>query len=353
MSWLQQIKQIADKLPELKKFHLRSAECFLAALLLLAGLTYWFWPARPPEALLNVAFDASQPLFEQVDAAWQNQSGKSANSRHSGSVQQSKALAKGLVADTICVASPWELDALAQNGRKGLVAANWRDQFPAQASPFHSTVVFLVRKRAEGRLYNWSDLFDAELRYALPAPDVSGGGQYAYLALARSAEQRFGGNEWIFSSALDSAVFLPHGARRCTKAFLEDPNLDLLVTWESEALRVVQDPNNQEFALIYPKTLIRIDPVVAIAGAQTKQRGTRDSAENYLHFLFSDEARKYIEAAGFRPNQTEPTSAPGSEAVRIETLFDNWPEGRERHLAANGTYQRLMAYRKARAGGSE
>lgn len=353
MSWLDQIKRIAVNLPELKKFHLRSAGCFFAALLLLAGLTYWLWPARSSESLLNVAFDASQPLFAQIDAAWQRESDTSATSLHAGSIQQSNALAKGLVADTICVASPWELDSLAQNGRKGLVAANWRDQFPAQASPFHSTVVFLVRKRAEDRLRDWSDLLDADLRYALPAPDVSGGGQYAYLALARSAEQRFGGNEWIFSSALDHAVFLPHGARRCTKAFLVDRNLDALLTWESEALRVVQDPNNQEFALIYPKTLIRIDVVVAIAEAQTNQRGTRDSAENYLDFLFSDESRKYIEAASFRPNLPEPASAPERGAVPIETLFDNWTEARERHLAANGTYQRLMAYRKARAGGSE
>jgi len=353
MSWLDQIKRIAVNLPELKKFHLRSAECFLAALLLLVGLAFWFWPARPPDVLLNVAFDASQPLFEQVDAAWQKRSGTSADSRHAGSVQQSKALAKGLAADTICVASPWELDSLAQNGRTGLVAADWREQFPAQASPFHSTVVFLVRKTAEGRLKDWSDLFGSDLRFALPAPDVSGGGQYAYLALARSAEQRFGGNEWIFSAALDGAVFLPYGARRCTKAFLLDPNLDALLTWESEALRVVQDPNNEEFALVYTKTLIRIDPVVAIAEAQTKQRGTRDSAENYLHFLFSEEARKYIEAAGFRPNRTESVGAPGSEAVPIETLFGNWPDARERHLGANGTYHRLMAYRKARTGGSE
>ena len=187
----------------------------------------------------------------------------------------------------------------------------------------------------------------------MPAPDVSGGGQYAYLALAHSAEQRFGGNEWIFSSALDPAVFLPHGARRCTKAFIENPNLDALLTWESEALRVVQDPNHQEFVLIYPKTFIRIEPVVAIAEAQTEQRGTRESAEKYLHFLFSDEAREYIEAAGFRPNLPGLASAPASKAVRIETLFENWPDARERHLAANGTYHRLIAYRKARTGGSE
>ncbi|MFU8848464.1 MAG: substrate-binding domain-containing protein [Opitutales bacterium] len=353
MSWLDQIKRIASPLPELKKFHLRSAEFFFVLLLLAIALIYWFWPARPPEALLNVAFDASQPVFEQIDAAWQEQSGKFASSLHAGSVHQSRALAKGLVADTICVTSAWELDSLAQNGRRGLVAANWRDQFPNQASPFHSTVVFLVRKRVEGRLQDWSDLFNTGLRYALPAPDVSGGGQYAYLALARSAELRFGKNEWLFSGLLDHAAFLPYGARRCTKAFLEDQNLDALLTWESEALRVVQDPDNQEFALIYPTTLIRIDVVVAIAEAQTKQRGSRENAEDYLHFLFSERARGAIEAAGFRPNLPGSASAPGGEATPIEALFDNWPEAREQHLAPSGTFHRLMAYREARAGGSE
>jgi sulfate transport system substrate-binding protein len=179
MSWLDQIKRLQANLPELRLFRLRSAEGVLALLLLLVGLVFWFWPARPPEALLNITFDAAKPLFEEVDSVWQRQSGVQVSSQHAGSIRQTEALAAGLVADMICVTASWEMDSLARSERKGLVAENWREQFPAEASPFHSTIVFLVRNGAERRLRDWPDLFETDLRYALPAPDVSGGGRYA------------------------------------------------------------------------------------------------------------------------------------------------------------------------------
>jgi sulfate transport system substrate-binding protein len=353
MSWLDQTKRLQANLPELRLFRLRSAEGMLALLLLLIALIYWFWPARPPEALLNIIFDAAQPVFADLDAAWQEQSGVQVSSHHAGSIRQTEALAAGLVADTICVSSAWELDSLARSGRKGLVDENWREQFPAEASPFHSTVVFLVRKGAERRLRDWPDLFEADLRYALPSPDVSGGGRYAYLALAHQAEQYFGNKDWIFNKALDRASFIPHGARRCTEVFLRDSTLDALLTWESEALRALAKNGEKNLAVVYPKQLIRIDPVVAIAREQTEQRGAREHAEDYLSFLFSPEARRYIEIAGFRPSSPEASSSDESELVRVQTLFGSWQSAVDTHLAKDGSYPRLIAYRKARAGGSE
>lgn len=324
MSWLDKIRNVAAKLPELKRFHLRSAECFLASCLLLAGLAYWLWPVRPPEVLLNVAFDAAQPLFEGIDAAWQEESGLSVSSLHAGSVQQSRALAQGLVADTICMASACELDSLTRNGRRRLVAANWRDAFPGEASPFHSVVVFLVRKEAEDRLQDWPDLFESGLRYALPSPDVSGGGQHAYLALAYSANQYFTSSDWVFSGALDQAVFFSHGARRATERFLRDRSVHALITWESEALRVLQTSAGSGYALVYPRLLLRIDPVVAIAEAPTQERGTGKQAQSYLRFLFSSDARSYIEAAGFRPSLPEIEADLTPTPVSTEALFGSW-----------------------------
>lgn len=353
MSWLDQVKRLPVNLPELRFFRLRSAEGFIVLLVVISGLIYWFWPTRPPEALLNITFDAAQPLFEKVDAAWQLRSGYKISSHHAGSIRQTEALASGLVADTICVSSPWELDSLAQKGHQSLLTENWREQFPEKASPFYSTIVFLVRNGAEQRVQNWDDLFDSDLRYALPAPDVSGGGRYAYLGLAHHAEQHFGNKDWVFNKTLDSATFIPHGARRCTEIFLRDPRLDVLLTWESEALQAVAQVNQDNLTIVYPDRLIRIDVVVATAKTQTQKRGTQQRAEAYLRFLFSPEARTYIEAAGFRPTLTNSPDNGKTDPVRIENLFGDWPSAVDKHLGEDGSYRRLIAYRKARAGGSE
>lgn len=350
MSWLEQIRQLAAKLPELGVFRARSAEFFLVLLLLAFGLIYWSWPSRPPDELLNIAFDAAQPLFVQVDQGWREQSGASVYSLHAGSIRQTQTLTTVLVADTICAASAGELDTLIP---KEIVAEDWRNHFPHEASPFYSYIVFLARPGAADSIQDWPDLFESNLRYVLPSPDVSGAGRHAYLALAHNAEQRYGNNDWIYSGALKNTVFLPYGARRCAEIFLMDPSMDLLVTWESEALRLLEDNSGSEWKLIYPKQLIRVDVSVAVALPQTERRGTQQNAGDYLRFLYSPEAREYIRTAGFHPAGETDSSADSRTATSIQTLFGSWQAAIDTHLDEDGTYHRLAAYRKARSGGNE
>jgi len=89
MNWFEQIKRLSVKLPELGIFRTRSAEIFLVLFLLVAVLIYWFWPPRAPGELLNVAFDAGQTLYLDVDSAWKKQSGVSVYSLHAGSMWSS------------------------------------------------------------------------------------------------------------------------------------------------------------------------------------------------------------------------------------------------------------------------
>ncbi len=350
MSWLETIRKLAAKLPELGVFRTRSAEFFLILLLLAFGLIYWLWPSRSPSELLNIAFDAAQPLFVQVDRAWREQAGASVYSLHAGSIRQTQTLTTVLVADTICAASAGELDALTA---KEIVAEDWRSHFPHDASPFYSYIVFLARRDAADPVQDWPDLFNAKLRYALPSPDVSGAGRHAYLALAHNAEQRYGQNNWIYSGALKNAVFLPYGARRCAEIFLMDPSLDLLITWESEALRLLEDANRSDWKLIYPKQLIRVEVSVAVALPQTERRGTRQNAGEYLRFLYSLEAQQFIRDAHFHPTREREPGSEARSATSIPTLFGSWQAAIDAHLDADGTYQRLVAYRKARSGGNE
>ncbi len=62
---------------------------------------------------------------------------------HGGSGSQARAVIDGLQADVVTLALAYDIDAIAA---KGLVAADWQKRLPLNASPYTSTIVFLVRK---------------------------------------------------------------------------------------------------------------------------------------------------------------------------------------------------------------
>jgi sulfate transport system substrate-binding protein len=264
MSWRNQINRRVTNKENLPRFRKRIAGAVLAALSLSALLFHF--QTRPPEVLLNLAFDASRPALTQLDKAWTATSQQKVSSVHAGSVHQTEALANGLVADTICVSSPGELDHLSQ-AKTGLVDPDWRSRFPENSSPFTSSIVFIVRRSALGEIEDWPDLFRSGRRIAVPDPHISGAGQYAYLALVYSAEQSVGSDPLKIAEALRPIHFLPYAASRSTEVFLKDTQYDALLTWESEAHRLKKNPDNRDFLVVYPSYSLQIEAVVAIAEA--------------------------------------------------------------------------------------
>ncbi len=355
MSWFEQINRRVAYQENLPRFRKRIAEGVFALLCLAAVLLYCQTRSRPPEVLLNIAFDAARPALTPLDKRWSASSDQEVSSLHAGSIHQTEALANGLVADTICVSSPGELDRLSQVS-DGLVNPNWRTRFPENSSPFTSSIVFIVRPTDHGAIKDWPDLFQTNRRIAVPDPRISGAGQYAYLALVYSAEQSVGTDPLKIAAALRPIHFLPYAASRSTEVFRRDTQFDALLTWESEALRLIRNPENHEFAIVYPSYSLQIEAVVAIADAQVNQRGTREAAEDYLRFFYTPEGQRIIENAGFRPRYPQTGTAPnakGNTLYTVESLFGSWQNAKELHLGPNGSLMRLLEYRKARKGGTE
>lgn len=127
------------------------------------GLLVWFslsWTSAFAESsLLNVSYDVSRELYKDINGAftqsWQrdNKEKITINQSHGGSSKQAQAVAAGLAADVITMNQSPDIDFLAD---KGLVAKNWRDQFPHQATPYTTTTVFLVRKGNPKAIKDWA-----------------------------------------------------------------------------------------------------------------------------------------------------------------------------------------------------
>jgi sulfate/thiosulfate-binding protein len=100
-------------------------------------------------SLLNVSYDPTRELYADVNKAFaaqfKSETGKTIviKQSHGGSGRQARSVVDGLAADVVTLALAYDIDEIAD---KGLIASDWQKRLPQNASPYTSTIVFLVRK---------------------------------------------------------------------------------------------------------------------------------------------------------------------------------------------------------------
>src|SRR6201989_1879795 len=157
-----------------------------AAGLLLASSAY-----AADFSLLNVSYDPTRELYADFNkafaAAYQKDTGKSVEIKqsHGGSGSQARSVIDGLQAEVVTLALAYDIDAIAA---KGLLATDWQKRLPLNASPYTSTIVFLVRKGNPKGIRDWGDLIT-------PNPKTSGGARWNYLAAWGYALKKTGSAE--------------------------------------------------------------------------------------------------------------------------------------------------------------
>jgi sulfate transport system substrate-binding protein len=97
---------------------------------------------------------------------------------------------------------------------------------------------------------------------------------------------------------------LDTGARGATTTFAQKGQGDVHLTWENEAHLEVRESQG-ELELVYPPLSIRAEPHVAVVDKNVDRKGTRDAAEAYLKFLYTDDAQETIAANFYRPINPE------------------------------------------------
>ena len=142
--------------------------------------------AHADTSLLNVSYDPTRELYQSVNAAfakqWQAKTGEKVaiKQSHGGSGKQARSVIDGLDADVVTLALAYDIDALYDHGK--LVPSDWQKRLPNNASPYTSTIVFLVRKGNPKGIRNWNDLIKPGVEIITPNPKTSGGARWNYLA---------------------------------------------------------------------------------------------------------------------------------------------------------------------------
>ncbi|WGE78711.1 sulfate ABC transporter substrate-binding protein [Actinobacillus equuli] len=259
--------------------------------------------------LLNVSYDPTRELYKEYNRLfaeyWRQQSGEQimVKTSHGGSGKQARAVIDGLQADIVTLALAGDIDAL--NKHQALIDPNWQQRLAERSLPYHSTIVFLVRKGNPKRIYDWQDLVrDPSIEVITPNPKTSGGARWNFLAAWAYAKHHFGTEQQAldFVTRLYQQVpVLDTGARGATMSFIQRGLGDVLLAWENEAYLALQEEGGDQFEIVTPKVSIVAEPPVAVVDKVVDKKGTRKQAEAYLNYLYSEAAQRLIAKHHYRP----------------------------------------------------
>jgi sulfate/thiosulfate transport system substrate-binding protein len=308
-------------------------------------------PGRAADlSLLNVSYDPTRELYVDVNKAfaekWKAERGDTLNIRasHGGSGKQARAVIDGLEADVVTLALAYDIDAIAE---KGLLDKNWQKKFPDNASPYTSTIVFLVRKGNPKGIKDWDDLLKPGVSVITPNPKTSGGARWNYLAAWGFALKKYGAEDKAkeFVQKLYKQVpVLDTGARGSTVTFVERGQGDVLLAWENEAYLSVKEFGADKFEIVTPSVSILAEPPVAIVDKVVDKRGTRPVAEAYLNFLYSKEGQAIAAKNFYRPRSKELGNAGQFSNVALFTIddvFGGWQKAQKAHFGDGGVFDQI------------
>lgn len=321
--------------------------------------------------LLNVSYDPTRELYREVNEqfgdAWRAQTGQTVVIRqsHGGSGSQARAVIDGLAADVVTLALAYDIDSIQRKGKR--LGANWQTRYPQKSAPYASTIVFLVRTGNPKRIFDWPDLARSDVEVVTPNPKTSGGARWNYLAAYGFGLHRQLGGDWsmlddpnateqvhaareaardFVASVYRNVPVLDSGARASTNTFVQRLIGDVLVTWENEALLARRALGPEKVELIVPSVSILAETPVAVVDTVVDRRGTRQVAEAYLEYLYSDTGQEIAAKHFFRPRnplilERYRTVFQPLQLFTIDEAFGGWDRAHEEHFADGAIFDQV------------
>ncbi|KZD07398.1 thiosulfate ABC transporter substrate-binding protein CysP [Oceanibaculum pacificum] len=333
----------------------------LLALPLIAGALTLGSPAKAaePDAILNVSYDIARELFAAINplfvADWKHKTGQDIEVKqsHAGSSRQARSILEGLQADVVTFNQVTDVQILHDKGK--LVAGDWQQRFPNNASPYYSLPAFLVRKGNPKALKDWDDLVRDGVEVIFPNPKTSGNARYTYMAAYSFAQEKFGGDtaktEAFVKKLFDNVPVFDTGGRGATTTFIERGIGDVLITFESEVHAMRKQHGEDKYEAITPSVSLLAEFPVAVVDGVAEKRGSQKVAKAYLDFLYAPVAQEVLARDFFYRVQDETVSKkyaaplPAIRLIKVEDAFGGWDKVTQEHFASGGTLDKLFGQR--------
>ena len=303
--------------------------------------------------LLNVSYDPTREFYTEYNESfanyWKDKTGEEViiNQSHGGSGKQGRAVIEGLKADVVTLALAYDIDSVS---KKGLIDSSWQSRLENNSSPYTSTIVFLVRKGNPKNINDWEDLIKDNISVITPNPKTSGGARWNYLAVYGYALDKNNGDEnkakEFISKLYSNVEVLDSGARGATTTFVENGLGDVLISWENEAYLSIEKLGKENFEVVYPSMSILAEPPVTVVDEVVDKKDTRKVAEEYLKYLYSDEAQEIAAKNYYRPRNKEieekyKDTFKDIKLITIDEVFGGWQEAQKKHFSDGGVFDEI------------
>lgn len=303
--------------------------------------------------ILNVSYDPTRELYKEFNEEfanyWQQEKGQTVkiNQSHGGSGSQARSVIDGLEADVVTLALAYDVDAIAE---RKLLDEDWINHLESNSAPYTSTIVFLVRKGNPKDIQDWDDLVKDGVSVITPNPKTSGGARWNYLAAWGYALEKYGNDETkaqeFVKNIYKRVEVLDSGARGSTTTFVEKQIGDVLIAWENEAFLAINELGEDQFEIVAPSISILAEPSIAVVDSVVDKKGTREVAEAYLDYLYTDLGQEIAAENYYRPRSEEIAAKykdqfPDIQLFTIDEKFGSWKEAQEKHFADDGVFDSI------------
>ncbi len=312
--------------------------------------------AQKDLTLLNVSYDPTRELYADVNKAfaahWKVKTGNTVTLKqsHGGSGKQARSVIDGLDADVVTLALAYDIDEL--HNKAQLIPADWQKRLPNNASPYTSTIVFLVRKGNPKRIKDWDDLVKPGVSVVTPNPKTSGGARWNYLAAWGYALKKNGNDaakaEQFVADLYRNVPVLDSGARGSLTTFAERNVGDVFISWENEAFLAVKELGPTKFDIVVPSISILAEPPVAVVDKNVDRKGTRAVAQAYLEYLYTPQGQELAAQHYYRPRDAKVAAKHANiftqvKLFTIDEQFGGWTKAQAQHFNDGGVFDRIFA----------
>ena len=302
--------------------------------------------------LLNASYDVAREFYKDLDpafSAWyKKKTGKDVkvDQSHGGSSAQARAVLDGLDADVVTFNTVTDIDFLAD---QGLVAKDWQKKFPNNAVPTLSPSIFVVRKGNPKGIKDWDDLVKPGVQVVVVNPKLGGNGRQTYLAAWGYVKKKGGTDaqaQEFVTKLFKNAPVLAKGGRDASGIFVQRGMGDVLITFESEVISIVNEFGAGQVEAVYPSISVIAENPVAVVERTVKKKGDADVAKAYLDFLYTDEAQEIAAQHGIRPisKAVLKKNAATFKALKLFTVsevFGSPAEAQKVHFADGGKFDQI------------
>jgi sulfate/thiosulfate transport system substrate-binding protein len=310
--------------------------------------------AAGPVKLLNVSYDPTRELYQDINAAfakqWKAKTGADVeiNQSHDGSGKQARAVIDGLQADVVTLGLAYDIDVISE--KAGLLPKNWQTRLPNNSAPYTSTIVFLVRKGNPKHIRDWDDLVKPGVAVITPNPKSSGGARWSYLAawgyaLKHNNNDDNKAREFV-TKLYKNVPVLDSGARGSTTTFAQRGIGDVLLSWENEAYLALNELGKDKVEVVTPSISILAEPPVSVVDKIAAKHGTTEVAKAYLEFLYSEQGQEIAARNYYRPRLASVAAKHAAQFPKlglftIDELFGGWQKAQKKHFDDGGVFDKI------------